>query len=197
MSPLDEKIILATLDEGGSTFVGDFSTIHIAEASGISEFVIHDHFKTRAILLEETGRYLGAHFQQEMIRAITETSSPEEAFSQLVDYQLAHPTWNGFSLNYSHAIPQLNGDKEAEDSFNERLMDGALDLVKFFPGCDVLSSQCLFHLYRYFFRELIAFSQTIICGENRDSPDLRATETSFLLQGLSAFLQVNLAQDKC
>jgi AcrR family transcriptional regulator len=195
MSPLDEKIILATLDEGGSTFVGNFSTIHIAERTGISEFVILDHFKTRENLLEEAERYLGEHFQAEMIQVIHETPSIDQAFSQLIDYQLAHPTWNGFALNYSYAIPQFNPDKEAAEAFNERVMDEALELTKFFPGYDALSSQSVFHLYRYFLRELAAFCQTIISGENRDSPALRSSEASFLFQGLSAFLQPDLARD--
>jgi AcrR family transcriptional regulator len=195
MNPIDERVLLATLDEGGSTALGSFSIIHIAQASGVSEFVILDHFKTREKLLLEAGNFLGEHLSDEMKKVVAENLTPEEAFSALVDFQLAHPTWNGFLLNYSYAVPQFNPDKDQEAIFNERLIDGALRLRKFFPGSAALPSQHLFRLYRYFVRNLIAFCQTLITGENEDSPALRASEASFLFQGLSCSLQGVLAKD--
>jgi hypothetical protein len=196
MNPIDEQVILATLDEGGKTFVGNFSTIHIAQKSGVSEFVILDRFESRENLLEQSMVYLEKKFQTEILEVCRRARTFEETFSSLVDYLLDHPTWNGFFLNYGYLTPQCNPNKDQEAAFNEWLMDEGFELAKLSSRLKSLPSPSVFDLFRYFLRELVSFSQTLISAENVDSPALRSRESAFLFQGLSGQLQGDLGKGK-
>jgi AcrR family transcriptional regulator len=103
---IDEKILIATLDEGGSNATNRFSTVRIAKACDISEFTIYDHFTSKSHLLAEADVYLGKQLDVFARKASAEAKDFLDFFSKMMDYQLAHPTWNGFFLNYSAIFPR-------------------------------------------------------------------------------------------
>jgi len=121
MNQLEEAVLLATIDEGGNNPVQKFSTIHIAAACGVSEFLIYEHFVSRQKLLVEADDYVAQHFRAQVL-ALTEKHLPyPELFSALLDYQLAHPSWNGFSLNYGHFFPRYMVSTKLKKSISTNL----------------------------------------------------------------------------
>jgi Transcriptional regulator len=185
MNQLEEAVLLATIDEGGNNPVQKFSTIHIAAACGVSEFLIYEHFVSRQKLLVEADDYVAQHFRAQVL-ALTEKHLPyPELFSALLDYQLAHPSWNGFSLNYGHFFPRYGLDKAEEEHFHELVLETGRRLFQAYQFN--LDDFGAYQVFCFFLRELFSFAQLLISKEIIDTPATRLNQANLVLLGMGQF----------
>jgi AcrR family transcriptional regulator len=183
MSSIEDKVILAAVDEGGKHMPPTFSTIRIAERCKVSEFLIYDHFKTKANLLGAAHIFLLGKLAEAAKKAAENSSDFESFFSALVSFEVAHPCWNGFLLNYGLCFPQgeiLLENQKASEAFYET--NKPLLIPRYCPEGNPEEDRFRF---RYFFREVYGFSQMIILKEIDDTPELRSKEAKLLFNGLS------------
>jgi Transcriptional regulator len=189
MNQLEEAVLLATLDEGGNTTIQKFSTIHIAAACGVSEFLIYEHFTSKEHLLDEANRYVAHHFRDELLRLSREQLPFPELFSKLLDYQLKHPSWNGFSLSYGHFFPHYGAKKAEEKRFQEHILESATLFLKSYDI--VLEPSPTFEVYCFLLRELFSFAQLLISKEIPDTPKIRQNQANLILSGMQAFWKIS------
>ena len=183
MSSIEDKVLLAAIEEGGRHMPPTFSTIRIAEKCKVSEFLIYDHFKNKANLLQAAHIFLLGKLAEEAEAASKKDSDFESFFSDLVSYELAHPAWNGYFLNYGLCYPQgeiLSESQKSSEAFYDN-HKGVL-LPRYCPLEEPIIDRLRF---RFFFREVYAFSQLLITQQIDDTPEVRAKEAQLLFTGLS------------
>jgi AcrR family transcriptional regulator len=192
---IDQKILLATLDEGGSNPPNRFSTVHIAAACGISEFTVYDHFHTKSHLLTEADVYLGRLLDSYTREASKESSTFAEFFSKMMDFQLAHPTWNGFFLNYSIVFPHFGSEEDqGVADLKKHMTDTAKEVMPKFVTPKI--TEDIREIFLFFLREVICYSRYIIGGDAVDSPKGRELESRVVFGGLNAFRYVKEKKSK-
>jgi AcrR family transcriptional regulator len=184
MSGVEEAIVLATLEEGGRKPLQDFSLSHVAQTCGFSEFVIFDHFKSKENLLASSDHFVFEQLQKQIV-SLKKTSSDFFAFfNGLIDFQLAHPAWNGFLLNYGY-LPKDRSFKTIDIVFPR---DGVFSILKdLMENEDLnLGEDEIFILYTFFLQELLSFAQLILNLDIPDTPENRAREAQLITWGLAS-----------
>lgn len=186
---IDEKILIATLDEGGNNATNRFSTVRIAQACDISEFTIYDHFKSKNHLLAEADVYLGKKLDAYARRASAEAIDFLDFFSKMMDFQLAHPSWNGFFLNYSAIFPRYGNtaDQDDQEIRNHITETGKATMFKFVTPADEDEARDLF---LFFFQEVVCYSRYVIAKDVADTPRRRELEAKVVFGGLNSFRYV-------
>jgi AcrR family transcriptional regulator len=186
---IDEKILIATLDEGGSNATNRFSTVRIAKACDISEFTIYDHFTSKNHLLVEADVYLGKQLEAFAQKASNEAKDFQDFFSKMMDFQLAHPSWNGFFLNYSAIFPRYGAtpDQADEEIRNHITETGKATMFKFITPANEEETRDLF---LFFFREVVCYSRYVIAHDVVDTPRRRELEAQVVFGGLNSFRYV-------
>jgi AcrR family transcriptional regulator len=186
---IDEKILIATLDEGGSNATNRFSTVRIAKACDISEFTIYDHFTSKNHLLAEADVYLGKQLDSFARQASAEATDFLDYFSKMMDFQLAHPTWNGFFLNYSRIFPRfgLAPDEDDAEIWTHLTETGRMTMSKFITP---KSQDEVRDLFLFFFREVVCYSRYVIAKDVADTPRRRELEAKVVFGGLNSFRYV-------
>jgi AcrR family transcriptional regulator len=183
---IEEQIIQASIIEGGKNSANLFSTKQIAETCGINEARIYEIFQSKESLLEQTDLYLATHWRDAVVKAAEKNTDFQVFFSEIIDYQMSNRYWNGFSLNYGHLSPRYSVDRLSE-AYRERMtVTASLVLPHFFPN---VPKENLLDLYRFFMREMIAFTQLLLSHQIPDTPVSRSIEANLLLNGLNAYRQ--------
>jgi AcrR family transcriptional regulator len=178
----DQKIILATIEEGGNNPTNRFSTIKVAANCGISEFVIYDHFKSKIALLNAADLYLSKLLFSYAEEAVKINANFNDFFSDLMLFQVRHPSWNGFWLNYSSIFPRFSLEKEENPASVPLSLLQALQ--KFFPNA---SYPDLDEAFRFIIRETICFARYVIYSEVPGNTHRIEAEGRIVYGGLNAF----------
>jgi AcrR family transcriptional regulator len=179
---VEEKIILATIEERGNNPVNRFSTVKIAQTCGISEFVIYDHFKTKVALLNATDLYLSHLLFSYAEEAIKMNDNFSDFFSDLMMFQVRHPSWNGFWLNYSSAFPRFSSEKEENPASIPLSLLQAFQ--KYFPKAHYPDLE---EAFRFIVRETVCFARYVIYSEVPGNAHRLEAESKIVYGGLSAF----------
>lgn len=182
MNNIEDKVLLAAIDEGGRHMPPTFSTIRIAERCHVSEFLIYDHFKTKAFLLQSAHIFLLDKMSKEANAAADKSPTFISFFSELVHYEMAHPSWNGFLLNYGLCFPQseiAKEDRQASEAFYENNIK--VLIPRYWPEEEPKIDR---YRFRYFFREVYCFAQLLIIQEIEDTPEVIEKEAKLLVYGL-------------
>jgi hypothetical protein len=184
MSPeSEEKIILALIEEGGNAPAHCFSLSEVARKSGVKEKAIRERYQSESLLLNAGDAYLSARLFTYAEEAAKSNATFASFFSDLMVFQIRHPSWNGFWLNYSSAFPRFPNEKE-ENPVSIPL--GLLQaLQKFFPA---KSYQGLEGAFRFIIRETICFARYVIYSEVPGNVHRLEAESRLVYGGLSAFL---------
>jgi AcrR family transcriptional regulator len=185
----DEKIILATIEEGSNNPTNRFSTVKIAQNCGVSEFVIYDHFKTKIALLNATDLYLSNLLFAYAEEACKANDDFFGFFNDLMMFQVCHPSWNGFWLNYSSVFPRFALEKE--ESPAQVPVSLLREFEKYFLGSNY---QDLDEAFRFIVRETICFARYVIYSEVPGNAHRIEAESKIVYGGLNAFKLVKEAK---
>lgn len=113
---IDDKIILATLKKGSEMGAGRLCTKEIAKDCGISEFVIYDHFHTKAGLVSAVEKYVIDTLEQDNEKLIFENHlSATEYFEKMIEFYISHPEYTGWTINYGHIMPRTVAPEDIDD----------------------------------------------------------------------------------
>ena len=178
----DEKIILATIEEGGNNPTNRFSTLKVAANCGVSEFLIYDHFKSKIALLNAADLYLSKLLFAYSEEAVKINDSFSDFFSDLMLFQVRHPSWNGFWLNYSSIFPRFSLEREENPASVPLSLLQALR--KYFPDA---SFPDLDEAFRFIIRETICFARYVIYSEVPGNAHRIEVESRIVYGGLNAF----------
>lgn len=185
-SAIDEQILLAAIAEGGSNPTNRFSMVKIAHDCGVSEFLVYDHFGSKELLLEAADSYLSKILVDFALEQAANCSDFEEFFGKIMNFQLVHPNWNGFLLNYSLIFPRFSPVRsgKGQSLINEQ---GSQALAKFFPSASPENrNEC----FRFVIRETISFARYVIYSEVAETPHRLHIEAQTVAGGLNAFKDV-------
>lgn len=179
---LQEKIILATIEEGGKEFPSAFSSDKIAENCQIPPLELYASFQTKTALLSAADDYLGQKLFAYANAALEVDETFEAFFSDLMTFQLRHPSWNGFWLNYSSIFPRFSS--ESEESPLEIPPALLQKLSRYLPKGSELS---LDEAFRFLVRETVCFSRYVIYSEVPGNAHRLSVEAKLVYGGLSLF----------
>lgn len=178
-----EKVILALIEESGNAPAHCFSLERVAERSSSKEKDIQATFQSEALLLNAGDAYLSSLLFAYAEEAAKENNDFSAFFSDLMLYQIRHPSWNGFWLNYSSTFPRFPNEKEENPvSIPVSLLQA---IQKYFP---TLPYRGLEEAFRFIIRETICFARYVIYSEVPGNLHRLEAESRLVYGGLSAFI---------
>jgi AcrR family transcriptional regulator len=183
MKILDKEAVLwATIEEGGNNPISAFSATAIAKRCGISERDLYETFKTQTSLLNAADLYLSNQLFDFAKEALEANETFDNFFNDLMLFQVRHPTWNGFWLNYSSAFPRFSPQKEE----NPAIIPLSLlqRLQKFFPASSYANLE---EAFRFMVRESICFARYVIYSEVPGNTRRLLAESRLVYGGVNAF----------
>jgi AcrR family transcriptional regulator len=182
MDDTETAILLATIEEGGSAFPSAFQTAKVAKRSGVSEYALYDRYKSKAALLNAADLYLSAFLFDYALKAAQADQDFNAFFTDLMLFQVRHPSWNGFWLNYSSIFPRVSLAKEETEAVVPLPLLKALG--KYFPDADY---GALEKAFRFLSRESISFARYVIYSEVPGNEHRLLAESQIVYGGLAAF----------
>jgi hypothetical protein len=182
MDDIEKAILTATIEEGGNAFPSAFETAKVARRSGVSEYVLYDRYKSKAALLNAADLYLSGFLFDYALKAAEADESFSAFFADLMLFQVRHPSWNGFWLNYSSIFPRVSLAQEETEALVPIPLLKALS--KYFPETDYASLEKAF---RFLSRESICFARYVIYSEVPGNEHRLLAESQIVYGGLEAF----------
>jgi hypothetical protein len=182
MDETEKAILFATIEEGGNAFPNAFQTAKVAKRSGVSEYVLYERYMSKAKLLYAADLYLSSFLFDYALQAAEADTSFSAFFADLMLFQVRHPSWNGFWLNYSSIFPRVSLAQEEKEAIVPTPLLKALS--KFFPKT---AETNLAKAFRFLCRESICFARYVIYSEVPGNEHRLLAESQIVYGGLEAF----------
>lgn len=183
---IEEKILRETIRIAGSNVANKFSTREIALASGVSEFVIFSHFKSKENLIAEADKIVASEFYDQCKKvAAAHPNDFPGFFDEILTFELGRPKANAFALNYCRVFPQAETPADYS-SFKNGVMETLHELFAFYPLKDEKKA---FFLWCDFVREFAVYSEMFIENRIPDTPKNRSLVCGLVERGLTDFLK--------
>jgi AcrR family transcriptional regulator len=196
-TPLPKNVDTAILEAGiqvaGTHPANIFNTKEVASIAGISEFSVYERFKSKENLLNKIDEYIAADFYQQLTSIAPKAKNFEEFFSQWLDYQIAHPYRNAFSISYCRVFPRH--ELASDYRFWCQAAQGAIDYVlPFYP----LKAEAKPHevkLWCFWCQELFVDAQLLAEKRISDTSANRQIMAQSVEEGFVPFLKKEFRSD--
>lgn len=182
---LEERLLAETISRGGLSAANvDFSTKDIAEACGVSEATLFQHFKNKETLISRAIYSICEDHYDLFSLWVKEGDTLEVFSSRVLDHFLSHPESTLFLINYSAASSRLVRDPETFQRYYDFIADHH-DLLE--PYFGVRTPEEDFLLWSSFFRRLLMDAQFVLSGLYSDVASYREMSQKVTVYGVKAF----------
>src|SRR5574344_1881491 len=183
---IDEKIILATLKVGSSKGANHLSTKDIAKECDVSEFVMYDHFDTKAGLVSAVEKYVVKKLDDDNEDVVFKQKADFSTFlAKTLDFYLKNPDYTGWTLSYGHIYPRAVAPEDTEEFFK------SLDELgkKYFNamGYKIPGKEGYGYFWCWVYRHIVNFAGSVNNGTTQDTKENRDYIINVMLNGLNSF----------
>jgi AcrR family transcriptional regulator len=184
---IDNAILEAGIQVAGTHPANIFNTKEVASIAGISEFSVYDHFQSKENLLNKIDEYIAADFYQQLTTITPKAKNFEEFFSGWLDYQIAHPYRNAFSISYCRVFPRY--ELASDYRYWCTQAQGAIDyVIRYYP----LKKEAKPHevkLWCFWCQELFVDAQLLVEKRITDTPENRKIMAQSVEEGFIPYLK--------
>jgi hypothetical protein len=190
---IDEKIILATLKVGSSKGTNHLPTKDIAKECDVSEFVIYDHFDTKAGLVSAVEKYVVKKLDEDNEKTVFEEKADFPTFlAKTLEFYLKNPEYTGWTLSYGHIFPRAVAPEDNQEFYANlnKLGEKYLNKMGFhFEGKDIYA-----YYWSWVYRHIVNYAGSVNNGTIVDNEENRKNVVKVMAKGLDAFKA--LSQEK-
>lgn len=183
---IDEKIILATLKIGSSKGANHLSTKDIAKECDVSEFVIYDHFDTKAGLVSAVEKYVVKKLDEDNEEVVFKEKADFTTFlTKTLDFYLKNPEYTGWTLSYGHIFPRAVAPEDTKEFFENLDMLGKkyLNAMGFkFEGDGVYG-----YVWSLIYRHIVSYAGSVSNGTIKDTKENRDYVIGLATRGVNSY----------
>lgn len=184
MTPMEEKILRATIEVAGRGEPHRFSTKDVAALTGVSEFMVYDLFKTKENLIAQADALVAQDYYGLVLAEAQNFRGYEHLMNTLYDFFRLHPYNILFAINYCRVFPQVVLPKDYE-VFKATLMEGIDQIGSLHPFAEGIDP---FSAWNDFTREVIAQCYFFIAHPEADTPKTRRMMARLLFEGVGPYI---------
>lgn len=179
---LDETLLRSAILVGGQNMANvEFSTKKIAALSGVSEFIIFEHFSSKDALLSRALLQV-SNLTSDYLASLTARRLPlEEVASSTLDFFLSHPSETLFLCNYSQATARLRKNAHAYEVYHSYVLEHISIFEPYFQWED---PEAAFLIYSSFTRRVLFGAQFVLSKLIEDTPEYRQDVVNLTLGGI-------------
>ena len=182
---LEKRLLAETISRGGVSAANvDCSAKDIAEACGVSEATLFQHFKNKETLISRAIYLICEEHYQIFSAWVKEGDTLEVFSSQVLNHFLSQPASTLFLVNYSAATSRLVSNPETFRRYYDFIL-AHRDLLE--PYFGERTPEEAFLLWSSFFRRLLMDAQFVLSGLYSDVANYREMSQKVTISGIKAF----------